>query len=64
MIAGTNRTERPHRVNVTKPAAGASLDVNIDSLISSQITVKVEAGVRVPTIPAVHSDLKPAIIPR
>jgi hypothetical protein len=44
--------------------AGASLDVNINSLISSQITIKVEASVRVPTIPAVHSDLKPATVPR
>jgi hypothetical protein len=42
----------------------ASLDVNINSLISSQITIKVEASVRIAAIPAVHSDLKPAIIPR
>jgi hypothetical protein len=42
--------------------AGASLDVNINSLISSQITIKIEASVRVPTIPAVHSDLKPATV--
>jgi hypothetical protein len=44
--------------------AGASLDVNINSLISSQITIKVEAGVRIAAIPAVHSDLKPATVPR